>query len=227
MASCFVVMAIGDQYDWNNNLVVSQDELKANYDALIKEAINSANPELEVLRADESLSQGMISSDIMTKLMFSDFVVVDITYPNPNVFYELGLRHACKAKGTIIIKDKNSKSVPFDISHLRYIEYTNTPAGLKQLKENLKATFFEYSTTKKTYDNQFQEQAKLTNFEFPSYAKLGEAKAKVLNAFIETPEMIDMLAQSDPQSANILKLMAKMPNSQDFISAIASELEKE
>lgn len=226
MASCFVVMAIGDQYDWNNNLVISQADLKSNYDALIKEAINSANPDLEVLRADESLSQGMISSDIMTKLMFSDFVVVDITYPNPNVFYELGLRHACKAKGTIIIKDKESKSVPFDISHLRYIEYTNTPAGLKQLKENLKATFFEYSTSKKTYDNQFQEQAKLTNFEFPCYEKLGDSKAKVLNAFIESPEMIDAFAQSDPAIANLLKVIAGMPNSKDFISAMASELEK-
>lgn len=227
MASCFVVMAIGDQYDWNNNLIISQADLKANYDALIKEALVSANPNLEVLRADESLSQGMISSDIMTKLMFSDFVVVDITYPNPNVFYELGLRHACKAKGTIIIKDKESKVVPFDISHLRYIEYTNTPAGLKQLKESLKATFFEYSTSSKAYDNQFQEQAKLTNFEFPHYIKSSEGKVQLFTALLDNPELMSIFAEEDPKTARMLAALGSSPNAKEIIASLAKEMDNE
>ena len=66
--------------------------------------------------------------------MRSDFVVADVTYPNPNVFYELGVRHSCRT-GTIIIRDRNGPSIPFDIAHLRHIEYENNPSGLKILAE--------------------------------------------------------------------------------------------
>jgi hypothetical protein len=222
MSSCFVVMAIGDQYDWHQNLIVSQADLKSKYDALIKEAILSVNPNLEIIRADESSSQGMISTDIINRLMFSDFVVVDITYPNPNVFYELGLRHACNAAGTIIIKDKESKSVPFDISHLRYIEYSNTPAGLLELKERLKSTFFEYAKNPNVCDSQFQEQAKLTNFQFPTYEKQEDVQAKVISAMIDSPELIDLFAEQDPHTAKILKALGKMQNGKEIIGLMAN-----
>lgn len=225
MSNCFVVMAIGDQYDWNNNLIISQVDLKEKYDSLIKEAIVSADPTLKVLRADESRSQGMISSDIMTKLMFSDFVIVDITYPNPNVFYELGLRHACKAKGTIIIKDKESKTVPFDISHLRYIEYTNTPSGLRQLKESLKATFFEYSLNEQDYDNQFHEQAKLTNFEYPNYQKEGDNMAKLITAMMGNSELLAMFTEDDPKAAKALSIIGNEPNGKEIIHLMANSFE--
>ena len=93
LRTCFVVMPIGDQDV--GNIKVAASELKAKYDDLIKEAIAKANPLLEVVRADEVSGPGMITSDIITRIMHSDLVVVDVTYPNPNVFYELGLRHAC------------------------------------------------------------------------------------------------------------------------------------
>ena len=56
------------------------------------------------------------------------------------MFYELGLRHAIRP-GTILIKDKNITNKVFDISHLRYIEYENSPTGLKNLAEQFIKTF--------------------------------------------------------------------------------------
>ena len=108
--TCFVVMPIGDQHF--NNISITAGELKTRYDDLIKEAILRAAPELEIVRADEISRPGTITSDILTRIMHSDLVIADVTYPNPNVFYELGLRHACRP-GTIIIKDKNSSRSPF------------------------------------------------------------------------------------------------------------------
>lgn len=64
-----------------------------------------ARPNLEIVRADEVAFPGTMTTDIITRIMHSDYVIADVSYPNPNVFYELGLRHACRV-GTIIIKDK-------------------------------------------------------------------------------------------------------------------------
>lgn len=223
MANCFVVMAIGDQKDANGEIIASESDLRDKYNNLIKEAISNAHPDLDIVRADDSGAQGMISTDILNRLMFSDFVVVDITHPNPNVFYELGLRHACKPKGTIIIKDKNSKYVPFDISHLRYIEYTDSTAGLSELKSKLKATFEEYKRSESGNDNQFQDQAKLLGFQFPVYEKAGSSKAKVLKAFIDNPALLDIFGQQDPNTAAVLKAIGQAPNSGEFLELIATE----
>jgi len=135
LKTCFVIMPIGDQEI--GGIKITAAELKSKYDDLIKEAILKVIPYLEVVRADEVSAPGMITSDILTRIMHSDLVVVDVTYPNPNVFYELGLRHACRP-GTIIIKDENGPSIPFDIAHLRYIQYKNTATGLKALSDKLR-----------------------------------------------------------------------------------------
>ena len=99
--TCFVIMAIGSQN--HDGETIDSSVLKQKYNDLIKEAILKADPSLDVVRADEISAPGTMSTDIITRIMHSDIVVADITYPNPNVFYELGLRHACRA-GTIIIK---------------------------------------------------------------------------------------------------------------------------
>ena len=156
--TCFVIMAIGDQsYE---NCDVSAAKLKEKYDTLIKEAINKARPLIEISRADEIALPGTITSDIVTRIMHSDFVIADVTYPNANVFYELGLRHACKP-GTIIIRDKSGPRVPFDISHLRYIEYENSTAGLRNLAEELKKYFSHFDREPDRPDSHFLEIAKL------------------------------------------------------------------
>ena len=95
-------MAIGEQS--HDGTTVSAKELRSHYDDLIKEALLKARPNLEITRADDVAAPGAITSDILTRIMHSDLVVADVTYPNPNVYYELGLRHASK-NGTVIIRD--------------------------------------------------------------------------------------------------------------------------
>jgi hypothetical protein len=104
--SCFVVMPIGDQAHGDVSLTAGQ--LRSRYDDLIREALLRADPNLEIMRADDVSAPGTITSDILTRLMHADVVVADITFPSPNVFYELGLRHACKT-GTIIIREKTGR----------------------------------------------------------------------------------------------------------------------
>lgn len=175
--TCFVIMPIGTQTI--GNTILTEDKLKEKYDYIIKEAILKADSSLEVVRADEELNPGSISNDIFTKLMYSKYVIADITYPNPNVFYELGIRHAIRP-GTILIREKVDFSIPFDISHLRHIEYSQEPSGMSKLAVELKRRFDFYSQNPLKPDNQFLELCSFINYQPVSYAAPSQSKEDMI-----------------------------------------------
>lgn len=190
--TCFVIMAIGDQEI--NGQKLTYADLKSKYDNLIKEAITKVRPNLDVVRADEISLPGTITTDIITRIMHSDYVIADVTFPNPNVFYELGLRHACRP-GTVIIKDKSGPMVPFDIAHLRYVEYENSTIGLKNLAAQLGTCFDHFDRDPVRPDNHLLELAKLTSYEFPNYKKADEIPVEVqaMMGLMGSPALLEML----------------------------------
>ncbi|GKQ01371.1 hypothetical protein PAG51_25970 [Klebsiella pneumoniae] len=225
--TCFVVMAIGDQYS-NGEIVTPKGELKEKYDNLIKEAILKARPHMEVVRADEVSVPGTMSTDIITRIMHSDFVIADVTIPNPNVFYELGLRHACKA-GTIIIKEKSSASTPFDISHLRHIEYENTTSGLKELSRSLKDYFLHFDKKPDTPDNHFLEIAKLTSYEYPNYRQPEKkpSQGELIFSLLKDPQIFELFVKhqhgEELDPIEFMKIVMKDPGSvQAFINLMGA-----
>ncbi len=229
--SCFVAMAIGEQSC--NGATVAAASLKDAYNNVIKEALLQARPGLEVVRSDEVSAPGTITTDILTRLMHSTFVVVDITYPNPNVFYEVGIRHACKP-GTILIRDAEaSVRAPFDVSHQRYIEYHQTPAGIKALAGAFRDTFAWYDSNPGEPDNQLLSLAKLIGYSFPQYGREAQDEAvdnfsELLSMILTNPEMLTLstdkglseeekqqrmmqaLASNPKQAKKMLKLFLNM-----------------
>jgi hypothetical protein len=225
-------MPIGDQ-DFGGSKVTKTD-LKQRYDDLIKEAIQKADPSLEIMRSDEVSFPGSITSDVITRIMHSNIVVADVTYPNPNVFYELGLRHACRV-GTVIIRDKNGPSIPFDIIHLRHIDYESSPTGLKVLAEELKRHFEYLEGNPEHTDNQFLELAKLTGYRFPQYGKdevtEDDAKAELFTAAVQSPEVFSLIvrkSQGEPieDSEIALEIMKLMTTKPELASVFAKSLMK-
>jgi hypoxanthine phosphoribosyltransferase len=79
---------------------------------------------------------GSITSSIVTSLVQSDIVIVDITGRNPNVFFELGIRYALRDRITILLAQEGC-DVPFDIRGYRYISYNpfRPEAARQQIKE--------------------------------------------------------------------------------------------
>lgn len=214
--TCFVIMPIGDQ-ELDGN-VVSASDLKKRYDDLIKEALLKADPQLDVVRADEVATPGTITSDILTRIMHSDLVVADVTFPNANVFYELGLRHACRV-GTIIIKDKDGPGVPFDIAHLRHIPYENTPTGLKQLADDFAGYLNHFAQNPDRPDSLFQELAKLVGYSFPDYGDDNadaDPETKALMAVMKSPEVLELLVRQasgeELDETELLSTMLKTPD---------------
>jgi len=206
---CFVVMPIGDQkYD---NLNISSFELKKKYNDLIKESLLSVNKDLEIIRADEVVKTGSITNEIFKNIIYSDYVIVDITYPNPNVFYELGLRHATRNK-TVLIKEKNSQLVPFDISNFRYIEYENTASGLKTLKKEFTQIFKSFENEPNHIDNDFLKILRSIQLIINNKK---EAKKKTFKAIFENQEMIQEIISGDEDK--VIELLLKSKNLDDII----------
>jgi nucleoside 2-deoxyribosyltransferase len=65
----------------------------------------------------------------------ASLTVADCTGRNPNVFYEIGLAHAL-GKPVILIT-QNSEDIPFDVTHIRYIQYEFTPRGMERFEQKL------------------------------------------------------------------------------------------
>lgn len=91
---------------------------------------------LQVTRADETISTGMIIEDIIKSITESAVVIADITPDNPNVFYEVGYAHALE-KFTILLCDKKRTRLPFDLSPFRTLFYENSISGKREIEESL------------------------------------------------------------------------------------------
>ena len=103
----------------------------------IRRACESQDVLLSCSRADDFFGAGHIMEDILTGIMASEYVVADLTGKNPNVFYELGIAHSCKAASKVVIISQSLDDVPFDLRHMRCIVYRSDPAGLRSLSRNL------------------------------------------------------------------------------------------
>lgn len=79
---------------------------------------------LRVVRADQIGKAGMIGAQVIEHVIRARLVIVDLSFHNPNVFYELSLRHACGLPTVQIIQAKDQ--MPFDIQQFRTIPIDNT-----------------------------------------------------------------------------------------------------
>ena len=159
-------MAIGDQADGT-----TEATLRKRYEDVIRDAILGARPGIEVKRSDDSNAGGSITDEVLEDLLLSDYVVADVSYPNPNVFYELGLRHAAHAAGTLLLRHRDAPKPPFDINVLRYSPYDDTSTGVKALVKKLTGAFDYVDSEPRRPDNQFQMVASRLAFSLPSYGQ--------------------------------------------------------
>jgi tetratricopeptide (TPR) repeat protein len=133
---CFVLMPFGKKTDGAGR-VVDFDEV---YKQLIAPAVRAAD--MEAIRADEEQVGGSIHKPMFERLMLCDYAVADLTGANPNVYYELGIRHAVRPRSTIILF-AGGTPLPFDIANLRGLPYqinsAGTPVETEQTVEGITA----------------------------------------------------------------------------------------
>jgi hypothetical protein len=121
-------------------LMPFRDDLTKIYQTLIKPTIEENDFGLVCRRADDIKSNRTIMQDIWKAICEARLILADVTDLNPNVMYELGIAHTL-GKETIIIYQKDEKiKFPFDLAHIRRIEYENSPVGGTTLMNDLKET---------------------------------------------------------------------------------------
>jgi tetratricopeptide (TPR) repeat protein len=103
---------------------------------------------LEPFRADREVRAGDIRTDMFQELLVADLVVADLSIDNPNVWYELGVRHALRARGVVLVS-AGRVTTAFDLYTDRKLRYgikdgAPDPATLtedkRKLTEMVKAT---------------------------------------------------------------------------------------
>lgn len=72
-----------------------------------------------MVRADEIDDEGLITNQIIEHLIEDDLVVADLTGLNPNVFYEVAVRHA--ARKPIVHLITTGQDIPFDVANMRAV----------------------------------------------------------------------------------------------------------
>jgi nucleoside 2-deoxyribosyltransferase len=88
------------------------------------------NHKLVVERADDRFRAKPVIEKIRDYVDRAEFVIADITFLNPNVFYELGLSHA-KERTVILLTQDDPANAPLDIRHHEFIRYDlNRPSEL-------------------------------------------------------------------------------------------------
>lgn len=113
---CFYISPIGED----------SSEQRQHADLFLGSIVEPALEEfgLTVVRADKIGKPGMITAQIIEHVLKSKLVIADLSYHNPNVFYELCLRHVCRLPTVQIIR--KADRIPFDLDQFRTIRIDTT-----------------------------------------------------------------------------------------------------
>ena len=187
-------------------------DFNAIYNDLLKPAIEAAG--LETFRADEELAAGDIKTDMFQELLIADLVLVDLTLDNPNVWYELGVRHALRARGIVLVQGPRATQ-PFDIYTDRKYRYSikdglPDPATLE--KDKAKITEIVKATVESWHGRKISPVFHLLpNLEEPEWKnlKVGDAK-EFWDAHNAWEDRID-LARKSQKVGDILVLAEEAP----------------
>jgi len=134
-ATCFVIGPIGDKdADIGTRERLAYEEAIQVLEEIIEPACKAYA--ISVLRADQIATAGEIPEQVFRHLRDSYLVIADLTGANPNVLYELGMRHTT---GKLTIQIGERERLPFDISIIRTILFKRTAAGFVEARRRLTA----------------------------------------------------------------------------------------
>lgn len=125
--TCFVIAPIGDK----------DSEIRKRSDQVLEYIIKLVTKECgyKAIRADEISKPGIITTQVIQHLIDDEMVIADLTNKNPNVLYELAIRHAVRKPVVQMIQQ--DEKIPFDVAPQRTIYYDIDLESANKCKEKL------------------------------------------------------------------------------------------
>lgn len=131
---CFVIAPIGEP----------ESDTRRRSDQVLKHIIAPAVEACgyKAVRADQIDKPGIITSQVIQRVVGDPLVVADLSETNPNVFYELAIRHAIRKPLVQIIR--KGDRIPFDVAGTRTIQVDHhdldsVEAAKKEIRDQVKA----------------------------------------------------------------------------------------
>ncbi|RCW70625.1 hypothetical protein [Saliterribacillus persicus] len=125
---CFIITPIGSD---NSDIRRAAEGL---IDSLIIPVLKDEGFEVDV--AHRMYNSGSITKSLISRILTDDLVVANLTALNPNVMYEVAIRHATR-KPIVQLCEMGTK-LPFDIVEERTIFYRNDMLGVVEKKEDFR-----------------------------------------------------------------------------------------
>jgi hypothetical protein len=114
--TCFYVAPIGAE----------GSEQRRHSDLMLGSLVEPAMEQfqIKVLRADAIDKPGIITRQVIEYLLRARLVIADLSFHNPNVFYELAIRHASRLPAVQLIR--SADRIPFDLNQSRTVVIDTT-----------------------------------------------------------------------------------------------------
>lgn len=126
---CYVIMP------FSKTKICTEEEWTEIFDKIFKPAVEGAGRGYQCLRSEATT--GNMISKIVNSLYHANVVIADLTDRNPNVFYELGVRHTLQNR-TIMIAQRR-KDIPSDLhGYASHVYKWKTTAQKGELTKKLR-----------------------------------------------------------------------------------------
>lgn len=169
---CFVIMP------FSKTQSCTEQRWTKIFEYIIKPAIEESKLGYECERSVAEREN--IIKGILEGLNKANVVIADLTDNNPNVFYELGVRHTLANRTILIAQGK--EHIPSDLRPYPVAFYDRSPAKIAAFKEDIKKKLNDIRRNPERSDNPIADFLKDRNVVLLSAEK--SANVKKLNALI-------------------------------------------
>lgn len=194
---CFVIAPIGDP----------DSETRKRSDQVLKHVITPAITPLgyRPVRADQISEPGMITSQVIQHIVDDPLVIADLTERNPNVFYELAIRHAIRKPLVQIIR--KGDAIPFDVAgtrtiHVDHRDLDSVDAAKGEIQAQVNSLEVD-ATRLETPISVALDLQVLRASSNPEQRSMGDVLAAVTELRSAFASIEDQLRKSDRMSANL------------------------